>query len=351
MSMNYYGPAASVVFPSGSSSAPSVFSMTERSIDPVFEFSYSDPEGTVISNVQAQIFKGSQMVWDSGAIKVPQDEGVLLSSSGYTYLLSLSHFELSQDVLLFGETYSVKIRAMDTTEDPRWQKWGEWSAAKYFKMVLSPLSKYIKFDVEIFADHKEESLLIKWSDNTFEIGEVSGYNLFRSESITGPFTKLNGSLMTGRSLTDPVDPHVRYFYKVQLIMKDGSTAESYPTSSIIVSYWTIGSFKFYGPTSFNKKRSRLQSQRSTLKGKRVIQDKGFLPQEISLEIYLTDDSLSSGAEKYEQLLTELEKLTPLVISDPFGRSWTVAPGSFEDDQLLTGKLEYRVKFDLSEVSA
>lgn len=348
MAINYSGPTVSITHPSGNVGAPTVYPLDSLTKQPVIQWTYNDPEENEISQIHVQVFDGSTLVWDSHGVKLPQDQNEVMGD-GISHISTLRHFELpGRDVLPFEKTYNVKIRAMDTTEDPRWQKWGEWSAPVFFRVEISPQAALISFDLDVFADHKNKKTILSWRDGVPSGYKITGYNVYSSSEETGTFTKKNTSI-----LTDPfyVDSGVHQFYKIEAVMEDGSTALSpVINGSNISNYWMIGSFKFSGAASFNKKRSRLQSKRSTLKRKQVIQDKGFLPEEINLEIFLTDDQESTGADKYEQLIMELEKLTPLVIRDPFGRSWTVAPGAFDDSPLMSGKEEYRVKIDLSEVS-
>lgn len=350
MGINYQGPAVSLVHPSGSEGSPTVYPISSITLNPVIQWSYTDQ--TELSEIQVQIFDGSTLIWDSYGVKMPQDEKSAMFGDSILHLLSLRHFEIpGHNVIPFNKTYSIRIRAMDTHEDPRWRKWGEWSEPAFFKVQLSPMSSFVRFNVDVYANDREEKIILSWSDNTQEIGDLSGFNILRSDHPDGSFIKVNGSLIQDRIFEDYAAAHVRYYYKIEAVMDDGTTALSPVTNgSIVVQYWTIGSFKFAGPSSLNKKRERAQSKRPTLRQRRVIQDRGFLPEDIQLEIYLTDDQESSGAEKYDDLMVELEKLSPLIVRDPFGRSWTVTPGSFEDQQLKTGKLEYRVKIDLSEVS-
>lgn len=355
MELNYFGPTVTLEHPSGSQESPTIFSLGGWDSIPVIQYSFTDPENHSISQTQVQVLKGDQVIWDSGPKDAPLDEQTGLMGDGLMYLFSLRHTELAaHKEIPFGEVYSVQMRAKDITEDPRFAKWGEWSQRKYFRVVLDPMAAFVAFNISIFANHREEYLQINWSDNSAHVGDVVGYNVYRSTHPGGPFQKINGSTaLTARTFTDnTVQPHVRYYYQIEVLMSDGTSAYSPSTyGAVVVQYWSIGSFKFSGPTSFTRKRERAQSKRSVLGQRRVIQDKGFLPGDMQLEILLHDDYESTGEQKYLSLMTVLDQLTPVTIRDPFGRSWTVAPGAFEEQQLLTGKLEYRVKIDLSEVGA
>lgn len=348
--MNYSGPIMSLVSPSGMEGDPTLFYMANIDTGPVVQWSYEDE--TAIRKVQIQVFDGQELIWDSLDQDIPQDAAETVLGSALLHLNSLRHFAIPpHKKLAFDHVYSVRIRGLDTQDDPRWEKWGPWTDPAFFKAVLSPQSAVIpllSWHVDVYADHKKQTNVLYWSLGDLSGYQVSGYNVKKADNPAGPFTTVNLQLLQDMSYeTDQAA-----YFQIEAVMPDGSTALSPVVSgSIFTNYWLIGSFQFDGPTSFSKKRDRLQSKRTTLKKRRVIQDRGFLPEDISLEIILADDDESSGAEKYRQLLQVLSQTVPLTIRDPFGRSWTIAPGAFEDTPLMSGKEEYRVKFDLSEVGS
>jgi hypothetical protein len=202
------------------------------------------------------------------------------------------------------------------------------------------------------ADNFGAKISLDWGDSTAT--GLSGYNVLRSTTQGGPYTKVNDNLITASNYQDSnIQTGQRYYYVVQAVVNgipaSGNSAEVSALASF--SAWYIGAFKFDGPSKISKKRQRAQSKRVVLgKSKRVVQDRGFVGEELELEIYLTDDAYSTGQSKYDSLITELSVTSPVSIRDPFGRSWKVAPGDFEDDQLITGKLEYVVKINLTEVN-
>ena len=295
------------------------------------------------------------MIWDSGSVKLPQFPDQDLMGSGFLPLFSLRHLQLpSHDVIPFNKEYSIIIRAMDTTEDPRWQKWGAWSDPAFFEVEIDLSALFVTFDVNVLTDDYQEKIILSWSDDADEFGDVLGYNVLRSTKSDQGFSVLNQTLLsadTNSFIDNTAAASTMYYYKIEVVMADESAAESPVTSgSIFHQFWSIGSFKF-APSSFSKKRQRAQSKRATLgNNKRVVQDRGFREEEMSLEILLLDDNASTGDQKYNDLMDELEKTEALLLRDPFGRQWTFSPSDFEDDQLLTGKLEYRVKFSVTEVS-
>lgn len=354
MAINEHAPSVSIVYPSGSEGNPEKYFVTSLDSNPVIQWTYSDPENTEISQIHAKVYDGDQLVWDSGSVELPQFPDKDLLGSGLLPLFSLRHLELpDHEVLPFNKEYSIIIRAMDTTEDPRWQKWGEWSDPAFFEVEIDETALFVSFDVTIYADSYQEKIFINWTDDAAEFGDVLGYNVLRSTERDRNFQPVNGSLLIGDHssyIDDTAAASTRYYYKIEVVMEDGSIAVSPVTyGSIFHAFWSIGSFKF-APTSFKKRRERAQSKRAVLgQKKKVVQDRGFRGEEMDLVIDLLDDHDSTGEQKYNQLMDELEKTEALTMRDPFGRVWTFVPSDFDDEQLLTGRLEYRVSFSVSEV--
>jgi hypothetical protein len=351
MAINYEGPSVSITTPSGTDGSPYIYYFDSLEKSPVIDWTYSDPEGNELSHAQIQVLKAGEVVWDSGGVKLPADGETALMGSGLSYLLTLTQAELpSHDVLPFNTLYSVQMRAMDKTEDPTWQKWGDWSSPQSFKVALNDSASFVTVKMSAAADDQNGKIVLSWTDDADEFGTLSKYEVYRSTQRNSGFELV--STQTSQTYEDlSTAASTEYYYKIKVIMTDGSSAFS-PMSYGIVYHelWTIGAFKF-APSTFSKKRQRAQSKRATLRSsKRLIQDKGFREEEMSLEIDLLDDHVSTGEQKYDALMTELNKTEVLTMSDPFGRSWNFSPGDFEDEQLLTGKLEYRVKLSVSEVS-
>lgn len=197
--------------------------------------------------------------------------------------------------------------------------------------------------------HEDPKLTLTW-EGAQEPG-LQGYNVHRSLTPDGTFEKKNTSLLTEPSFDDyDVLSGVKYYYKVEFVFSSSSMFSEVISASVTFSWWYFGAVKLDGVTMMNKTRSRLQSKRRVLgKAKPVVQDRGFAGEEMSLELYLLDDDHSSGQDKYDQFLAELSKTSPITLRDPFNRTWKVTPGDWRDDQLLTGKLEYKIKIDLTEV--
>lgn len=196
----------------------------------------------------------------------------------------------------------------------------------------------------------EEKIIIRW--DRISDPDLNGYNIFRSESEKGPFRKLNTELLTvPEFFDDDMLSTTKYFYQVEYVIGGkGGTFSDVISGSIQFYAWYIDKVRVDGVTKFNKKRSRNRSQRAVMGPKKqVIQDRGYMPEEISLEIYCYDDENSTGERKYNDLVDVLSQTKVLRVRDPFGREFFVAPGDFEDDQLLTGKLEFLITINLTEV--
>ncbi len=62
---------------------------------------------------------------------------------------------------------------------------------------------------------------LSWAQNDYDT--LAGYNLYRSESETSNFTKINQSILTGTSYTDTdVKPGVTYYYYFKVVNTDGN---------------------------------------------------------------------------------------------------------------------------------
>lgn len=66
---------------------------------------------------------------------------------------------------------------------------------------------------------------LTWAQNDYET--LAGYNLYRSKSADGSFTKINTAVVTGLSYTDTdVEPGVTYYYYFKVVNTDGNEEES-----------------------------------------------------------------------------------------------------------------------------
>lgn len=196
----------------------------------------------------------------------------------------------------------------------------------------------------------EEKIIIRWDQISDPF--LDGYNIFRSESIEGPFKKLNTELLTVPEYFDgDMLSSTTYYYQVEYVINgEGGAFSEVIAGSIQFYAWYIDDLRVDGVTKLSKKRARNRSIRSVMGSKKqVIQDRGFMPQDLSLDIYCYDDENSTGEKKYNDLVSVLSQTKILRLRDPFGREFSVAPGDFEDDQLLTGKLEFLISINLTEV--
>jgi hypothetical protein len=197
----------------------------------------------------------------------------------------------------------------------------------------------------------EEKIIIRW--DRISDPNLNGYNIFRSASENGPFKKINSELLTVPEYFDGgMLSSTKYYYQVEYVIGgEGGTFSEVISGSIQFYAWYIDNVRVDGVTKLEKKRARNRSVRSVMGSKKqVIQDRGFMPEDLTLEIYCYDDENSTGEKKYNDLVDVLSQTKVLRLRDPFGREFFVAPGDFEDDQLLTGKLEYLISINLTEVA-
>ena len=73
------------------------------------------------------------------------------------------------------------------------------------------------------ASLTSQAVNLAWNANTET--DLAGYNVYRSASATGPFTKLNSALLTTRSYQDTTAPAVTTsFYQVQAVDQLGNAS-------------------------------------------------------------------------------------------------------------------------------
>jgi hypothetical protein len=307
----------------GSSTSPALI---KDDLTPQFTWTHSDTDGDAQKAFQFRIYN------DLGTLL--HDTGELVTSNQF-YELPVAN-KLSYNLL-----YQWEVRTKDV-----YDAWSAYTARGWIKPYVAPPQS-----VTATADDLSAKIIIDWADSAAE--GLEGYNVYRSTVTGGPYTLINDTLITVSNYSDSqVSTGVTYYYVVKAyassLVSDNS-AEASATATF--SAWFIGDFKFSGPSKLTMKRPRSQSQRVVLgKVKKVIQDRGFLGDELSLELFLVDDQSSTGKTKRDSLVTELKKLQPLAIRDPFGRTWKAVPGDYDETQLATGKLEYLVKIPLIEVN-
>lgn len=338
-------PIVSLVYPSPGASTPAKFL---NSKNPVISWTYSDPDSESQSQIQVEIYSypAHVLVWDSGAVTVIEDmDGKSMFKSGLMALWSDRYYEIPDAAELgYDIQYTVRMRAKDSS--------GTWSAfTSEARFVLDTTSVS---GLTVVAAPEIGAITISWIDASVE--NLEGYNILRSTTSGGVYRKLNKTILTDPAFIDrKVAKGKTYYYRVETVANGGNVSEmSAPVSgSVDFDRWFLEQLVLDDVTAFEKKRSRSQSKRAILgpngKTRRVIQDRGFLPGDMSITFLLLDDDLVTGSDKYDQLIELLEDTQLFSLRDPFGRQWTVSPGDMEERQLLTGSLEYEIKIDISEV--
>jgi hypothetical protein len=276
-------------------------------------------------------------------VKVYNEAGTLLHDSGEVVSSAQSYEIPAAYKLTYSQNYQWEVRTKDQLD-----AWSNYTPRGWITPKVGAPS-----GLSAAADNFGAKIILDWTDSLAE--NLQGYNVYRSTSLDGTYTKINGTLVTESKYNDSqVSTGITYYYKVEAYVNSTeiSPLSSAVSAAAIFSSWFIGSFKFIGPSNLGATRTRAQSKRAVLgKSKRVIQDRGFLGEILDLQIILSNDEYSTGKEKYDELMAELEKTEPLSVRDPFGQVWKVSPGEVTWELLTgTGNLSYKVSFPLEEVN-
>ena len=91
-----------------------------------------------------------------------------------------------------------------------------------------------------------QSVTLTWGASTdANGGAVAGYNVYRSTSPNGPYTKMNSSLITNTQYTDSTVETGTYYYVVKSVDSDGyespGTLDTLPTLYSLKSLYTLKS--------------------------------------------------------------------------------------------------------------
>jgi hypothetical protein len=338
-------PVVTLTYPLPGASSPAKFL---NSKNPVISWDFSDADNDTQASIQVEIYKyaGHLLVWDSGEIVITEDmDGKALMNSGLLNLWSTRFYEIPDSAgLRYDVDYTVRMRVKDSS--------GTWSAftseARFILDTTAPMGVTVEGVVDLAA------MRITWITSSVE--SIEGYNILRSSTSGGVYRKLNKDPLTSPEFIDrKVGARKTYFYRIQTVSDGGNVSEmSAPVAgSVDFKEWYLETMRLDTVIDFQNKRDRAQSKRTVLgpggSVKRVVQDRGFLPGDMSITFNLLDDEISSGAAKYEQLLQLLNNTQLFSLRDPFGRQWTFSPGAMEETMLLTGSLEFEIKIDLSEV--
>lgn len=282
-------------------------------------------------------------VQKSFQVKLYNEAGTLLLDSGEIQSAAASYEIPLANKLTYSQKYQWEVRTKD--QHDAWSNYTSrgWITAK----VGSPSG------ITATADNYGAKIIVDWNDSGAE--SLQGYNIYRATSWGGTYTKQNGALLTDSVYNDSnVSTGSTYYYQVEAYVtaSEISPLSAKASAAAVFSAWYIGDFKFVGPSSMGGKRGRIQSKRAVLgKKNKVIQDRGFSGEELQMEIFLGDDEYSTGKQKFDQLMAELEKTEALSVRDPFGQVWKVAPGGVDWNLIPgSGTLTYNVSLPLEEVN-
>lgn len=319
-----------------------------NSKNPVISWTYEDPELNPQVQIQVEIYRGTSnsLVWDSGAVNISENtDNKSMLTGGLLSLWSERFFEIPDEAdLKYDTTYTIRIRAKDST--------GTWSA--FTDKATFLIDTTAVQGLTAFPLPEIGAIRLTWAASDVEGFE--GYNIYKYHGPSDTFKKLNKDLIKGLTFTDytPKSGKSNY-YRVQVVANGGNESSMSESVYASVSFdkWFIEAMPLEMVTDQDIKRSRIRSTRTVFGNgrtpKRVIQDKGYLPADLSLTFLCLDDEYSSGSDKYEDLLQMVSVPQTFSLRDPFGRQWTVAPGDIDETILRSGSLEYEVKLQLTEV--
>jgi hypothetical protein len=85
------------------------------------------------------------------------------------------------------------------------------------------------------------SVTLTWGASTDANGTpVAGYNVYRSTSPNGPYTKLNRSLVTGTSYTDSTGQSGTYYYVIKSVDNDGDESPGTLEMTVTIGARAVG---------------------------------------------------------------------------------------------------------------
>lgn len=276
-------------------------------------------------------------------VRLYNEFGTLLHDSGEVVSPAGSYEIPAANRLFYSDKYQWEVRVKD-----QYDAWSNYTSRAWFILKVGTPT-----GITAMADNFGAKIIVDWADSMAE--GLQGYNVYRATAAGGPYTKINDRLLTQSLYNDSqVSTGVTYFYKVEAYVNatEISPLSAAVSAVAVFSAWYIGDFKFTGPTAFSGKRARVRSSRVVLgKSKKVVQDRGFLGENLSLDIFLGRDEYSTGKQKFDQLMAELSKTQALSVRDPFGQVWKVSPGDVDYDIVPgAGELTYKVRIPLEEVN-
>lgn len=320
-----------------------------NSKNPVISWTYQDPELNPQSQIQVEIYKGTSnsLVWDSGAVTITENiDNKSMLSGGLLSLWSEQYYEIPDSAdLKYDTTYSLRMRAKDST--------GAWSA--FTEKALFSIDTTAVTGLMTMPLPDAGAIRLTWGPSDIE--GLEGYNVLKYHGPSDSFRKLNKDLIKTTDYTDYTARSGKgEYYRVQVVANGGNVSSSSESVYGMVQYdkWFIEAMALDLVTDQDLKRKRIRTTRNVFGNgrtpRRVVQDKGFLPADISIKFMCLDDEVSTGSDKYDQLLRLLAVPQTFSLRDPFGRQWTVAPGDIDETILKTGSLEYEITLEFTEVS-
>lgn len=199
-------------------------------------FSVIDGLPPVITEVtiQNQSENSADIVWKTNEQAdsiVDYAEGPI-GLSPYTMIASdtamVTDHKITLGGLLPGRTYHFRVRSFDFERN-------EGISSDYQFATPSGAAPAVPQNFAIAAPTEMERIVLTWNSNSE--ADLAGYNLYRSESAAGPFTKVNANpIQTGTASPTYQDEGlkiaVKYYYQLKAIDVAGN--ESLPTQTLSV---------------------------------------------------------------------------------------------------------------------
>jgi len=251
-------PSAAPLSPAGSEASPTTIT-DDRSPD--LSWTYSDPENDAQSAYALQVYDAAgNLVWE-------KTKTVSAATS----------YPLPGGVLEYGQLYRWRVKVWDAYDAE-----SEWSDFGWFVCELSAPT-----GLAATPDGANAEIDLSWSAHPGE--GLAGYNLYQSIDGGGTWERVNTELITGTAYADRyVKSGTAMTYRLTAVADDGYESGYSGTASATVTVagaWLQDrQVVLRCPARAGARRERLASARLALDGTWQIQDRGYGPAEVQLEI-------------------------------------------------------------------
>lgn len=200
-------------------------------------FSVLDGLPPVITEVMVQNLgeNSAEIVWKTGESADSNIDYALgpIGLSPYTMIASDPAMVLDHKItltgLLPGRTYHFRVRSLDFERN-------EGVSSDYQFATPTGAAPVVPLSFAIAAPTEMERVVLSWVSNSES--DLAGYNLYRSESATGPFARVNANpIASGIGSTTYQDEGlkiaVKYYYQLKAIDIAGNESPSTQTLAVV----------------------------------------------------------------------------------------------------------------------